>query len=828
MFQKLGTLVDRWWPGILVIWFLLLVAGKGCLSGWINNLPLFGHRVPSWIEVSQDGEFAYLPANMQSLVGEKLLATAFPKDLLTSSVVIVVRRESHPLVERDEQFIEEVLVPRLEQIREQEGSLISRIKTFKDPLMGKLLVSEDKKASLIILALTSEFLQWANRPTVEKIEKLLYTDLKHEHKVPPGLDLAMSGTATVGRDMLVAGAESASKTELWTTILVIGLLIAIYRAPILAIVPLLTVFMAVEISKALVVLLTQVPWIEFHVFKGMEVYITVVVYGAGVDYCLFLVARYKEELDGGIEHEHAIGQTIARVGTTLTASACTVICGIGMMVFAQFGKFREAGIGISLSLCVVLVAALTFTPSMLKLAGRWAFWPYGRQSPVVAGAGWISGASLISRIIERSQFQFLWERLGRLLIRKPGTVLITCVGLMAPFALVGVLFHDLLSYGLLSELKASRQSVIGAKAVQSHFPAGFAGALTILVRNDTVNFGDASGQKLLEQIIEPLKAQRDNLRIADIRYLQQPFGLDEAPIPHDDLPDKNPSTPVSRLAWVVRQKRLAEERRQADAYYVSSAAGVQGHVTRVDVIFRDDPFSRESIGQLNNVERVIMNQIPVPQKDSTQVRFVGPTASIRDLKTVTDHDQLLIDLLVLAAVFVILVILLGKPAISLYLVATVFFSYFVALGATFTLFWWLDPSGFAGLDWKVPMFLFTILIAIGEDYNIFLMTRIEEEQVEHGPVEGVRIALLKTGSIISSCGIIMAGTFLSLLAGTLVGMQQLGFALAFGVLLDTFVVRPMLVPAYLVLLYSGRFGALGRFLGDSSPTIKTKVAPQPH
>jgi putative drug exporter of the RND superfamily len=126
----------------------------------------------------------------------------------------------------------------------------------------------------------------------------------------------------------------------------------------------------------------------------------------------------------------------------------------------------------------------------------------------------------------------------------------------------------------------------------------------------------------------------------------------------------------------------------------------------------------------------------------------------------------------------------------------------------------MDPANFSGLDWKVPLFLFTILIAVGEDYNIFLMTRVDEERKVHGPVKGVTSALERTGSIISSCGIIMAGTFSSLMAGSMVGMHQLGFALAVGVLVDTFIVRPIMVPSFLILLAQGRLGILSRLSGS--------------
>src|SRR5262249_28651877 len=146
------------------------------------------------------------------------------------------------------------------------------------------------------------------------------------------------------------------------------------------------------------------------------------------------------------------------------------------------------------------------------------------------------------------------------------------------------------------------------------------------------------------------------------------------------------------------------------------------------------------------------------------------------------------------------VLLLRAVLVPLYLLLSVLFSYLVTLGVSFVVFWLVDPA-FTGIDWKVAIFLFTILIAVGEDYNIFLITRVEEEEREHGPLRGVTEALTRTGPIISSCGIIMAGTFASLLAGSLSEMKQLGFALPFGVLLDTFVVRPVLLPTFLILLH---------------------------
>jgi RND superfamily putative drug exporter len=821
LFENLGSAVERRWRLCLIVWLVAVVWGLGTARGLFTE---WGYPIPKFKDLVEDGEFAYLPSNMPSLVGERLMAKAFPDDLLMSSVVVVARRETQPLVHEDDAFIEDVLRPRLTALQEANPDLVVSVNSARDARMGKLLVSDDRKASLVIVALKSEFLDFGNKPTIEAIEAILDTvrkEIDPETKLPrmpAGLELALSGTATVGRDMLVANQDSARGTETWTTALVVLLLLVIYRAPLLALIPLITVFCAVNVALGLVILLTQIPGWGFRIFWGMEVYITVVAYGAGVDYCLFLIARYKEELDRGIKIREALPETLGKIGAALVASAGTVIGGIGMLVFAQFGKFREAGIGISLALMVVLLASLTLTPALLRMTGRWAFWPYGR-SEHLSGTDWLSGTSLVNRLVERNRIQVAWEWVSNSVVQNPKKVLAICFLVMLPFGVLGLVWHDFLSYGLLSELSPSSQSVVGAKAVQAHFPAGSAGPATILLRNDKVDFREEGAQAALEEIAQRLKANRKELGLADVRYLKEPLGWS----PEDGTDeDSDPSDRVSGAARALRDRVEAKRRREAERYYVASSPEegegtpnpFEGKVARLDLVFENDPFSRECITQLNLVEQLLRRDMPLAIKGDSEVHLVGPTASIRDLKVVTDHDQVKIDILVLAVVFLILLALLRKPAVSAYLIISVFFSYFVTLGVTFAAFWWLHGESFAGLDWKVPMFLFTILIAIGEDYNIFLMTRVEEEQAVHGPVEGIRVAMARTGSIISSCGIIMAGTFFSLiLGGELEGMKQLGFALSFGVLLDTFVVRPLLVPAYLVLVYGGHLGGLGRYLG---------------
>lgn len=870
--------MTRVWPALLVAWVVALV--------------ILLASAPAWQDVVEQGEFAFLPKDSPSLASEALYEDAWGEPI-ASNIVIVIERQRVDLDEADREFVQNILKPQLAQILKRveatqgisspvveevavEGDAAEavldensttetppkaetpeqRIKTFasESGSWKNILDSADGRATMVVIELKTEFFDASNTPLIDEIEALIARDGrlysqrivaagKERPLVPEGLRLALSGSATVGRDMIREGAESSKATELWTVLLVIALLILIYRSPVLALIPLITVAVATEFSLALLALLAQAGWVGL--FNGIEVYVKVLCYGAGVDYCLFLIARFKEELDESDDSAAAVSNSIGKVGDALVASACTVMCGIGMMIFADFGKFRQAGIAITIGLAVVLLAALTFTPALLRLCGRWAFWPHVATKKVQNVGGWLSATGLMGSLLRRNFFEMIWKKTSELIVARPAFVLGLSTAIMLPFAAIAVVCFSNLSYGLLSELPQRNASVQGAKAVQQHYPAGIAGPVTILIENKAVNFNEPEGSEPIGQLVESLFEKRDALKLADIRSLEHPFGIavaqrleaEEEAAAEEETPEaekpaeggESEEKPGGGIFAVIRnrvqdaavsgeeilRRRVAAKR--VEARYVSQFGDHTGHITRLDFLSVDDPFSRDSIAQLEILKESVREAIrkTLPEPDSAVIHALGPTPSICDLKATTDRDQIVVDCLVLVGVFLILLLLLRQFVVCSYLIVSVFFSYLVTLGVTFAVFWLMDPSGFSGLDWKVPTFLFTILIAVGEDYNIFLMTRIREEQVEHGAIQGVAVALRKTGSIISSCGIIMAGTFSSLLAGTLVGMHQLGFALAFGVLLDTFVVRPILVPAFLVLMYEGQFKKLGQLFGLS-------------
>lgn len=776
MFRTLAVAIRWGWP----VW----------LIGWLALFAVLHYTAPAWQKVAEEREFAFLPDDTPSRQASGLLNRAFPGDLRASNIVIVATRKDQLLQDEDRAFIKNVAQFDLRKLAEAEGglaepngagkaqatSIIADISSFDTPGIGGLLVSSDRHATIILIDLTTELLDGRNWPVVGKVEQLIQR-WGQLGQVPAGLELSLIGSAVVGRDMTMGQRASARAVEFWTVVLVLVLLGLIYRAPLLALLPLCTVYLATQVALYFLSHMARAGWITL--FEGVEIFITVILYGTGVDYCLFLIARVQEDYERGMSWRDALSSAIAKVGPALLASALTVILGIGTMIFARFGKFQTAGVAIAFSLTIGLCVVLTFSTSLLRMVGPWAFWP---RSLVQSSAAVAEAPPAVRRWVS-------WEAFGRLLQRHPVVIWLASVLILTPFVAVALYHADDYDYDFVRRLPPDAPSIAGAKALEDHFPAGTSGIVTVLIDVPDVDFRVLDTAPVLQLVgfTDRLAQRASQLQLADIRSLALPLGTGVA----------------ARASYNLPVDEIPKAKQQAIEYYVSTTGPYAGQVTRLELTMRPNPLSRHGIAWLTQIEDAIRLEMPSEWRGA-RMYFVGSTADMRDLKTVTGRDQLTIQLLAAAGVLLVLILLLRRPVVSLYLIVSVLFSYFATMGAAYTLFWYLDPQGFAGLDWKVPIFLFTILVAIGEDYNIFLMSRVAEEQPVHGPVEGVHVALVRTGRIITSCGIIMAGTFAAILTGSMQDLLHLGFSFVFGVLLDTFVVRPILVPTFLIVYERGR------------------------
>ncbi len=784
MFSRLGFIVSRWWLIVLALWASAVVA---VLVG-----------APRWDDVTHDGDFAYLPSEMPSSQGERLLASAFPDTLSKSQIVLVVARKAEPLRPKDF-AVADRLVAWFTPTGASDSPVVGLL-SHRTEVVGQKLLSKptkDGQALLILLQLRNEFMAIDNMRLLSEVEDTLEA-VRADSAFPEGLRLGITGSAAIGSDMLFAAEESIRNTEWTTIILVLLILLAVYRAPGLVFVPLVTIGVSVVVAMGLVALTTQICGdlgIDFKIFKTTRIFVIVILFGAGTDYCLFLIARYKEELQRGLSPESAIQKALAKVGDALVASALTTILGIGMMVFCSFGKFRNSGPAIALCLVVALAASMTLAPALLRAARLAVFWPWGigkqAASPEAEDGATSNGSwPLAARF---------WQWISHQILAHPGWIFAGSLALLLPLATLG--FRTGQTYDLLSELRPDRPSVRGTELLRRYFPGGEIGPVTVLAYDPKGGLDTDEG---LWQRIQPLAEQLKEFRpsgysadvespVSTVRCLTAPLGKREK----------------TGLFGTIKGTMIRLHDK-TQSTYLAQAPDYVGKVTRLDLVFRYDPFSIESIHLLDEVEDYLCDLadgssegVPQSEWQGASFYFVGTTAGIRDLRVVTASDLVLIKRLVPIAVLGVLIVVLRRPWICVYLILSVLLGYFVTIGVTEAFFHWLYGETYHGLDWKVPMFLFVILIAVGQDYNVYLTTRVFEEQRRHGPDEGVRIALIRTGGIITSCGVIMAGTFASMATGTLRAMHELGFALSLGILLDTFVIRTVVVPAFLVLWQRG-------------------------
>jgi RND superfamily putative drug exporter len=758
-----------------------------CL-GWLVAAVAVGIFAPAWDERAADDDIRFLPARCDSVKGHRLLEKAFPQDVFASRLIIAVERADNALTPVDFALVDG-FVAALNRLRQDEPALqIARICSHRDPFLGKRLVSADGRCTLIQVSLGTPYLAVQTRTTVDAADRCIRARLAEAGSDVPAVHV--TGPAGIGRDLIAASANSLESTTVATIVLVVVILLLVHRAPLMALIPLGTIAVSVWVALKILALCTLIP--GFCVVNISQIFAVVMLYGAGTDYCLFLISRYREELARGQERSAALARSVSGVGGALAASAATVICGLGLMGLAEFAKVRCGGPAIAISLAVALLASLTLTPALLRLLGPIAFWPTRPPHCALRIAD--------HGLRDASATEGVWGTISRLVVARPLLIWATAVLTLLPLAVVG--FGVKPNYRATAELTPTSSSVQGLAAIQRHFTAGEVGPITVLLESST-DWESPRGQANVAHLSQGF-ALLDN--VAEVRSLTQPLG---SPV---NMPAP-PATPnlkgtLFRTVWNNVCQGLSDQiNRAAAEFYVSrtpdtSSGDAPRFVTRLDVVPRSDPFDPQSVATLDLIQMWLREQLPnYPGAEDVRAECHGITVSARDLARVTESDRLRINTLVLASIFLILLVLVRRPWLAVYLLATVLFSYYASLGATTLLAHWWNGRPLGLVDWRVPFFLFTILVAVGEDYNILLITRTLEERKRYGPVEGTRRALARTGGTITSCGLIMAGTFATLMLGGLSTLVQIGFALAFGVLLDTFVVRPFLVPAFTLLIW---------------------------
>jgi RND superfamily putative drug exporter len=752
-------------------------------AGWLLLGLILALAAPPWEKGAQDDDIRFLPASCASVRGYQMLEKAFPQDAFASRVLFAIERPSEPLSPAD-LALADAIADELGKLRQHEPALqIKKVYCRRDPFIGKRLVSDDGKCALVQVSLGTPYLALQTKNTVDRAENVVRDCLARYGTNPPVV--YTTGPAGVGRDLITASANGLESTTLATVALVVIILLLVYRSPLLALVPLVTIALAVWVAINILSLCTLIP--GFYLLNISQIFAIVMLYGAGTDYCLFLISRYREELATDGDRRSALVRSIGGVGGALAASAGTVICGLGLMGLAEFAKVRCGGPAIAVSLAVALAASLTLTPALLRILGNAAFWP--TSVPVVCHSA-------------RVPHEGIWGWISRRVAAHPFLIGGAALALLLPLAFLGLRVHP--SYRATAELSPTCGSVRGLGAIQRHFTAGEVGPVTVLLEGDAP-WDSYPGRRVVEHLSKGFALLPN---VAEVRSLTLPLGkpLEEPPAPPDPVRKSIRSSLFSAVWRNVVQGFSDQVNKAARTHYLAKCSeGYSGarYFTRLDVVLHTDPFDPHSVPTLETVQTWLNDQLPAITAGLGDVRAetYGVGVNAHDLALVTERDRKRINVLVLGGIFVILLILVRRPVLAAYLLATVLLSYLATLGATSLLAHWWHARPLGEVDWRVPFFLFTILVAVGEDYNILLVSRALEERKKHGGIEGTRRALAHTGGTITSCGLIMAGTFATLMLAGLNTLVQVGFALAFGVLLDTFIVRPFLVPAFTLWLW---------------------------
>ncbi len=550
--------------------------------------------------------------------------------------------------------------------------------------------------------------------TMKKFNVQLDKDLANDV-----LHVRYSGPVGIATDAVSLFSQADVKLLMATVLLVLVLLIIIYRSPLLAIIPLIVVGLAYGIISPTLGFFANHGWIEKD-SQAVSI-MTVLLFGAGTDYCLFLISKYREILFDIEDKSTAMKLAVKESGGAIMMSALTVVIGLATLSLAHYGAFQRFAVPFSFGVLVMGIAALVVLPAILVMIGRVAFFPFIPRTEEMANK---KGKKQHKPSHKTS------HKIGRFVTHKPWIVIVVTLLLLGGLAT----FVPRIQYtfDLLSSFPENMPSREGFILIEENFSAGELAPVQIVI--------DTEGKDM--DLQQPLSA---------ISYIDS-----------------------------VADVQIGEKNNSIQLYELS---------------LNENPYAKESLAHIPELKTEVTKMLEAKGiKDANEHVWIGgETASQYDTQQITIRDETVIMPTMIALIALLLFIYLRSITATVYLLATVIISYLGALGAG-----WLilhHGMGAEAISGAIPLYAFVFLVALGEDYNIFMISEVWKKRRTVDHLTAVEEGVVRTGSVITSAGLILAGTFAVLATLPIQVLVQFGVVTAIGVLLDTFIVRPLLVPA---------------------------------
>ncbi len=742
----------------------------GVVLGWVVVGLVLYLTAPSLAEVTTNSQADFLPSRSESQRALELVAEKFPRNQGVPAMVVFHRPEG--LTDADLATVAEV--DRAWQAAGAPSDIESVVALSTTPQLAGSLLAADRTTVLAIITITgspadARFLEvtaWIGE------QARVRTD-------PAGLTVAVTGPAGIAAYTTEVFGAFDVRVTVFTVLLVLALLLLIYRSPVLALLPLVGVGWTLLMAQAAAAVLTDHFGLTLN--GQVSALMSVLMFGAGTDFTLFIVSRYREELRRQPDRWRAMQVSVRRVGPSIASSGGTTIAAMLALLLATFGSFQAMGPMLALAMFLMLGSGLTLVPALTVLLGRAAFWPGGMQA---------SGT-------ERSR---LWSRVADTVVRYPLATLAATLIVLVVFAAGASITRP--SFNFIDGFPDSAEAKVGARILDERFGAGNLAPSNVVVRTTNV---DAS----LVDLDRVAEAVANVSGVARVTGPTRPGGdwpaVDaatlQAAIPR--LPPElragltsgsaggSPAMAAATDADAATQAVLATY--HAGRRYVSP----DGTTARLDVVMADDPFGLSAIERVSRI-REVARAAATGSLDDAEVVVGGPTASQADARDAVNRDIAVVGPIVAVMIWIILLLLLRSLVAATYLLGSVLLSFLSAVGISVVIF--QHVLGHPGLGYQNVVWMFIFLAALGADYNILIISRVREEIRTRGLAGGVRAAVAHTGGVITSAGLILAGTFSVLTTFPQRDIYQLGFAVALGVLIDTFIVRALFVPSIVLLL----------------------------